>query len=68
MSVSIDNEELKACLLKGCESTFIDKEDVVLEVFDKFFFEKEDENDTLTHPTKCGRLMMSELYTKLVVK
>jgi hypothetical protein len=52
MSVSIDNEELKACLLKGCESTFIDKEDVVLEVFDKFFFEKEDENDTLTHPTK----------------
>jgi len=52
MPVDINNEELKACLLKGCESTFIDKEDVVLEVFDKFFFEKEDENDTLTHPTK----------------
>jgi len=52
MSVNIDNEELKACLLKGCESTFIDKEDVVLEVFDKFFFDKEDLTDTLSHPTK----------------
>ena len=52
MSVNINNEELKTCLLKGCESTFINKEDVVLEVFDRFFFEKEDLTDTLQHPTK----------------
>ena len=52
MSVNINNEELKPCLLKGCESTFINKEDVVLEVFDRFFFEKEDLTDTLQHPTK----------------
>ena len=47
MSVSIDNEELKACLLKGCESTFIDKGDVVLEVFDRVFvYEDEPEAES----------------------